>query len=159
MTCSERRVLYQELKKLEDEINELKDRKNAATEAGQLAFREWEARDLDVAYAKADEAGWDLADQLDEQIAAKTSRIVEVSSVVWNYKFDFGEYESTGAYGQSVKKSVRVTFLDGSDRIGLIYPYVYDNPQEYYLATDGGDINLDEGWEVEKIEIMMGNNS
>lgn len=149
MTNDERQEIYRRWLLLTSEVDQLTAAKKAATAAGDKVFDEWKSTDREKAFEEADQAGWILADEIDERLKVASEEAPRLHKILVENQFDLGDFQSCAAYGHNIKKPVKVTFLDGRGMTGLIYPYVYDNAQEMYLAVpDGPDYNLDEGWEV-----------
>jgi hypothetical protein len=154
MILEERKEYYKELKEIENRIPILEQQEATAIQLGEVVFNKLSAIDTEKAYEEADKAGWISADELHDQIADAKTRREELYSILDKYEFCFDEYESTGAYGITEKKKVKVIFLDGREEFGLIYPWVYDNPSDYYLRTENGTIDLGEGWEIAEIVLI-----
>lgn len=150
MTNDERRIVYQKWLSLTQEIKRLNAEKESAYARGDKVFHELKStNNVEIAYEKADEAGWLLYDELSISADSAKLEVEGLFKTLQENQFELSEFQSCCAYGISDKKPVKVILLDGRELIGVVYPLVYDNPQEMLLvADDGSEYFLDEGWEV-----------
>lgn len=146
-----RKNIYSEWVVLTEKIKDLENKKMSAKEKADKIFEEFKSN-VELAYEKADEAGWILCDELDDEIKILEEKSKSLFKFLQENQFDLSDFQSCCAYGLSIKKPVKVIFLDGKEVCGLIYPLIYDNPQEMILCTeDGEEYYLDEGWEVDSV--------
>lgn len=152
MNVIERCRLYLNYKDKIAFVQDLKNKIIAAQDAGDEAFKSGAG---EAAYTVADKAGWLLVDELTDAMKAAENAANECYKLLRENAFDLSDYQSCCAYGVDDKKRVKVIFLDERVMYGLIYPWVYDNPQEMWLVCDDGtEIDLNRGWEVQDVEFV-----
>ena len=156
MTTDERCNVYLEYKKQVSIIEDLEKEIKKANEAGDISYQSsLSSTDTEAAYTAGDKAGWFLADDLVDKKKEAELKLNDCYEKLLKNPFDLSEYYSCCAYGITDIKRVEVTLLDDTKLRGIIYPYVYDNPQEMVLEIENGDsFYLGEGWEVKSVTFL-----
>lgn len=145
--------IYTEYKEKLSIIKDLDKRILIAQKAGDEAFSNNKNTDTEKAYRLADEAGWILVDELTDLKLKTTADASALFKYLIDNAYDLSNYYSCHAYDIVDIKRVNVVLLDGTVISGIIYPYVYDNPQDMYLLQDDNSIiDLDKGWEVKQVD-------